>query len=152
MNTIQAFYTILWDQANAARARLLLDVLPGIRNPQAFIEIDEGRTMTNNNTTSLQYTPLTAGQVCTQTQKAPLIRPKVTHGDKTISVLVAHSSAVSHRRKEIANFLAIEAQRLKSNMTVIELNSRMEKYGLQWLEATIGAVAKDIKFYRMTFL
>lgn len=96
---------------------------------------------------------LIAGHLCTQAQRAPLFRPKVTHQGKTTSALIIHTAAVSHRRREIANFLAIEAQRLKVNLTSsADIFSRMEKYGLQWLEATISAFDKDLTFFKMVFL
>lgn len=132
---ISAFYRSLWDDASPIKPRLLLDLLPGARNPQVFLEIDEG-------------------EACTLAQKSPLVRPNVVRDTQAVSALVVHTAAASHRRRELAEFIQTELGGAGGlNTTADDIYHRLEKYGLQWLEATVAlSVSPDVRFYRLMFL
>lgn len=94
------------------------------------------------------------GDACHQAQKAPLLQPKKTRGGLTTGAFIVHNSAVEHRRRSLAEFFfqeAIQRQVQLNGMNEQELYGRLDKYGLQWLEATVAAAASDLKFYKMTF-
>lgn len=120
----------------------MLETLPGEHSPGAFIEIEEG-------------------EVCHNAFKAPLMRPKLPDGSgptdaatgSALNAFIIHPSAVQQLRGQLSVFFQQElGQQLPQPPTVIAFQDRMDRYGLEWLETTVGATAKDLKFYRLTLV
>ncbi|XP_053992420.1 uncharacterized protein LOC128883757 isoform X2 [Hylaeus volcanicus] len=135
LNAIQSFYEILWGEPIQAQNRLYVDILTGNHAPEAFVEVDEGMS-------------------CHNAQFVPLLQP-YKNRDKLISkIFIVHTTAIQHRRREMSLFLLNEAKKktnISSTMTEKVVYTRLEKYGLEWLEATMGLACTNVTFFKITF-
>jgi len=122
---LKAFYSVMWDKSNPFREKLKLDVLVGSPNPKAFIEV----------TTSTE---------CEQAGMAPLLKPKI--GDT--SAVISQMTAVGARRRELAAFLASQ----KGAPSADVILKTMNRHGWTWLDTTGSRIAKDLAFYRLSFV
>jgi hypothetical protein len=94
------------------------------------------------------------GMSCHNAQFVPLMQP-YKNRDKLISkIFMVHTTAIQHRRREMSLFLLNEAKKRKSmppTITEQVIYTRLEKYGLEWLEATMGVACTNITFFKITF-
>ncbi|CEM23110.1 unnamed protein product [Vitrella brassicaformis CCMP3155] len=129
---IRAFYTLLWDESNPLSSTLLLEVLPGAPNPQAFVEVVEG-------------------DQCHRAKAAPLLAPRVS---RSTSVLVSHMGAAVERRREIACWVATQVSTRERGVRVDceRLMKNCEHDGLLGFDTTGRHVAgSHLPIYVATF-
>ncbi|KAL8276016.1 hypothetical protein Esti_000132 [Eimeria stiedai] len=127
---MKAFFAILWDASNPNQQRLQLDVLAGKHGPQAFLVSLMTTVLIFVSARKRQHSQeIATTEDCEAANVAPLLRAR----SKQARALISHMNAVNARRKELAIFFTKNGF---CSLSAEELASRMDRYGLTWLEST----------------
>eukprot|EP00921_Rhytidocystis_pertsovi_P021028 GHVQ01033597.1.p1 GENE.GHVQ01033597.1~~GHVQ01033597.1.p1 ORF type:complete len:153 (-),score=10.31 GHVQ01033597.1:151-609(-) len=127
-NVVASFFNILWDKSNPNREKLLLDIVPGKRDPHAFLEV-------------------TTSEECQKAGISPLLKPRTKRNHALISDL----SSAGNRRRELATFFTKTASS-PGTRDMEQFLSRMDRYGLLWLQTTSARIGKDVPFFRVSYV
>lgn len=133
--TLQAFFSLLWDEDQPSSKQLAFQVLPSKHAENAFVDI--------------RVSP-----ACAEQGRAPLVAANKENlvGDMMIaqSVFLRHPDAGTFRRRELADFFS--KQDTTHHIKEEDMFGRIQQLASNAVELTARQVARDLPIYSVTVL